>query len=193
MLWRFRQKLVFVLFISRYFTRIINCILVWCIEWCCVCHQGQICKKDNSCLNLYPCVIKYYLISGIRLRSLLLSQNWKPVSSLLHTDLSVSSQCTNPLPLALVFVLCVCGGGGGGGEWGEEWGGGGGGWNERILMSLSSLWALTSRGALNVLLIEFPGDCSVVHSSCQGQWIYNGLLFSRYLPPPPPHLPSPIP
>ena len=26
-----------------------------------VCHQGQICKKANLCLNLYPCVIKYYL------------------------------------------------------------------------------------------------------------------------------------
>ena len=30
---------------------------------CCVCHQGQICKKAETCLNLYPCVIKYYLIS----------------------------------------------------------------------------------------------------------------------------------
>ena len=50
------------LFLSLFFSRIINCILVWCIECCCVCHQGQICKKADSCLNLYPCVIKYYLI-----------------------------------------------------------------------------------------------------------------------------------
>ena len=27
-----------------------------------VCHQGQICEKADLCLNLYPCVIKYYLI-----------------------------------------------------------------------------------------------------------------------------------
>ena len=27
------------------------------------CHQGQICKKADTCLNLYPCVIKYYLLS----------------------------------------------------------------------------------------------------------------------------------
>jgi len=37
-------------------------ILVWCIECCCVCHQGQICEKADLCLNLNPCVIKYYLI-----------------------------------------------------------------------------------------------------------------------------------
>ena len=37
-------------------------ILVWCFECCCVCHQGQICEKADLCLNLYPCVIKYYLI-----------------------------------------------------------------------------------------------------------------------------------
>ena len=37
-------------------------ILVWCFECCCVCHQGQICEKADLCLNLYPCVIKHYLI-----------------------------------------------------------------------------------------------------------------------------------
>ena len=62
MTWCFRQKLVFVLFLSRFFSRVFNWILVWCIECCCVCHQGQICKKADTCLNLYPCVIKYYLI-----------------------------------------------------------------------------------------------------------------------------------
>ena len=30
---------------------------------CRVCHLGQICKKADLCLNLYPCVIKYYLLS----------------------------------------------------------------------------------------------------------------------------------
>ena len=33
------------------------------IECCCVCHQGQICKKADLSLNLYPCVIKYSLLS----------------------------------------------------------------------------------------------------------------------------------
>ena len=27
--------------------------------------QGQICKKADTCLNLYPCVIKYYLLSSL--------------------------------------------------------------------------------------------------------------------------------
>ena len=35
---------------------------VWCVECCCVCHQGQICRKADTCLNLYPSVIKYYFI-----------------------------------------------------------------------------------------------------------------------------------
>ena len=35
--------------------------LVWHTECCCVCHLGQNCKKAELWLNLYPCVIKYYL------------------------------------------------------------------------------------------------------------------------------------
>ena len=42
------------------------------------------------------------------LHPLLLSQNWKPISSLLHTDLSFSSHCTNPSPVMHVFVVCMC-------------------------------------------------------------------------------------
>ena len=34
------------------------------LSQCCrVCHQGQICKKADLCLNLYSCAIKYYLFS----------------------------------------------------------------------------------------------------------------------------------
>ena len=49
---------VFVLSLSLSLARSVSCI-----ECCCVCHQGQICKKAESCVNLYPCVIKYYLMS----------------------------------------------------------------------------------------------------------------------------------
>ena len=38
----------------------------------------------------------------------LLSQNWKPTSSLLHTDLSFFSHATNPPPAMHVFGVCVC-------------------------------------------------------------------------------------
>ena len=31
----------------------------------CFCHQGQICKKADLCLSIYPCVIKYYLILSL--------------------------------------------------------------------------------------------------------------------------------
>ena len=62
MMWCFRQKLVFVSFLSRFLSSVFYWILVRCIECCCVCHQGQIGKKADTCLNLYPCVIKYYLI-----------------------------------------------------------------------------------------------------------------------------------
>ena len=44
-------------------------------------------------------------LSGIHLYSLLLSQNWNPISSLLHTDLSFSSRCTNQ---SLVMHRCIC-------------------------------------------------------------------------------------
>ena len=37
-----------------------------------------------------------------------LGQNWKPVSSLLHTDLSFSSHCTSQSPVMHVLVVCVC-------------------------------------------------------------------------------------
>ena len=39
-----------------------------CLECCCVCHQGQICRKAELFLNLYPCVIKHYLLSLSLLR-----------------------------------------------------------------------------------------------------------------------------
>ena len=40
------------------------------MERCCVCHQGQIRKKTKTktaelCVNLYLCVIKYYLILSL--------------------------------------------------------------------------------------------------------------------------------
>ena len=44
-------------------------------------------------------------LSGIHHYSLLLSQNWNPISSLLHTDLSFSSRCTNQ---SLVMHRCIC-------------------------------------------------------------------------------------
>ena len=58
----------FFFFFFFFFFFVFNWILVWCIEYCCVCHQGQICKKADTCLNLYPCVIKYYLILSLRAR-----------------------------------------------------------------------------------------------------------------------------
>ena len=45
--------------------------LVWRIECCRVCLQGQICKKADWCLNLYPCVIKYILSLSLSLFSAL--------------------------------------------------------------------------------------------------------------------------
>ena len=39
-------------------------MLVWRIECCCVCHQEQISKKADLYFSLYPCIIKYYLISS---------------------------------------------------------------------------------------------------------------------------------
>ena len=47
-------------------------------------------------------------LTDIRINSLLLSQNWKPITSLLHIDLSFSSHCTKPSPIMQVFVVCAC-------------------------------------------------------------------------------------
>ena len=69
--WSFSLSLSLSLAISR--IALVSCLLSvslsFCLsvslslsECCCVCHQGQICKKADLCLNLYPCVIKYYLI-----------------------------------------------------------------------------------------------------------------------------------
>ena len=49
-------------------------------------------------------------LSGIQLHSLLLSQNWKPTSSLLHTDLSFSffSFYQPIISNACICSVCVC-------------------------------------------------------------------------------------
>ena len=76
-----------------------------------VCHQGQICKKADTCLNLYPCVIKYYFILSYLAESRngqmltgqmpLLRQNNYKLYNTHHYKLSVSSGHL------LIDVACV--------------------------------------------------------------------------------------
>ena len=57
-------------------------------------------------------------LSGIQLHSLLLSQNWKPTSSLLHTDLSfsffsfyqpiISNACICSVCVCVCVCTCIC-------------------------------------------------------------------------------------
>ena len=58
---------------------------------------------------LDPCSGTPFLsMSGICLHSLLLSQNWKPISSLLHADLSFSSSFFFITSNACICSACVC-------------------------------------------------------------------------------------
>ena len=84
----FSQEYFLVLFLRCILFAGIICILVWRIECCRVCHQEQICKKDDLCLNLYPWVIKYYYL----------------ISVCLSVCLSVSLS----LSLSLWVRACVC-------------------------------------------------------------------------------------
>ena len=78
---------------------------VWCIECCCVCHQGQIWKKADTCLNLYPCVIKYYLILSYLSLSLPLSLSHLPSAS---SSVSLSLSVLLSLSVSLSLALSVC-------------------------------------------------------------------------------------
>ena len=62
----------FFLFLKMYFSlpQLFGFLFDVLSQCCRVCHQGQICKKADLCLNLYTCAIKYYLFSVSVSRSL---------------------------------------------------------------------------------------------------------------------------
>ena len=75
--------------------------------WVLLCHQGQIWKKADTCLNLYPCVIKYYLILSLSL-SLTKVRQW--CWSYKDCFLSLSQrQDSGAGPTRIAFSLCLKG------------------------------------------------------------------------------------
>ena len=62
------------------------------IHWTCECDL----ENSSSLCQAFVFTLLTYL-----------SQNWKPISSLLHIDLSFSSHWTNPSSVIHVFVVCV--------------------------------------------------------------------------------------
>ena len=72
----------------------------WCKILCRFCH----CVGNSNVLGLCSGT-PFLSLSGIRLHSLLWSQNWKPISSPLHTDLSFYQSITSN---ACICSACVC-------------------------------------------------------------------------------------
>ena len=72
----------------------------WCKILCGFCH----CVGNSNVFGLCSGT-PFLSLSGICLHSLLWSQNWKPISSPLHTDLSFYQSITSN---ACICSVCVC-------------------------------------------------------------------------------------
>ena len=66
----------------------------------CVWHRGQICKEAESCLNLYPCVVKYYLIC---LSVCGIYENF----SLMFSCCTICVLCVSLCAIFCLFLQCV--------------------------------------------------------------------------------------
>ena len=95
------------------FVLFLRCILVCrnylytCLTCCCDCHQEQICKEAGLCLNLYPSVIKYYLI--LLHLPLSVSLSLSVFLSLFSVSVTLSLCISLSLSLSSLFLpLCLC-------------------------------------------------------------------------------------